>query len=193
MKKSALLITLSVLLLCFKVNAQDKIDQEAAMKAWQAYMTPGDAHKMLAKDNGEWTYEMTSWMEPGAPPMKSTGTCVNKMILGGRYQSSTFKGDFMGQPFEGISTTGYDNARKAYYSTWIDNMGTGIMMSSGKWDDATRSITLTGTGYDPIKGRDCQMKSVMRLPDANTQVMEMFMVQDDGKEVKTMELRLKRK
>ena len=32
--------------------------------------------------------------------------------MGGRYQQSTFKGDFGGMPFEGTSTTGYDNAKK---------------------------------------------------------------------------------
>lgn len=26
-------------------------------------------------------------------------------------------------PFEGISTLGYDNAKKTFFSTWIDNMG----------------------------------------------------------------------
>lgn len=163
------------------------------MKAWQAYMMPGEPHKMMAKDDGEWTFEMTMWMEPGAEPAKSTGTHTNKMILGGRYQQSVFKGDFMGQPFEGISTTGYDNAKKAFFSTWIDNMGTGIMMSQGRWDDAKKSITMTGMGYDPSVGKDVKMKSVMTWPDANTQVMEMYMVQPDGKEVKTMELRSKRK
>ena len=82
------------------------------MKAWQAYMTPGDAHKMIAKSDGQWKAEVTVWMAPGGPPEKSTSTCTNKMILGGRYQQSTHKGMFNGMPFEGISTFGYDNAKK---------------------------------------------------------------------------------
>jgi hypothetical protein len=34
-------------------------------------------------------------------------------------------------PFEGISTLGYDNAKKTFFSTWIDNMGTGMMVMEG--------------------------------------------------------------
>ena len=65
------------------------------------YMTPGSVHQMLAKSDGEWTAETTLWAAPGAPPTKSTGTAVNRMILGGRYQESKNTGNFMGMPFEG--------------------------------------------------------------------------------------------
>jgi hypothetical protein len=53
-----------------------------------------------------------AYMAPDTPSQKNTATCVNKMILGGRYQSSTHTGSFNGMPFEGISTLGYDNAKK---------------------------------------------------------------------------------
>jgi hypothetical protein len=51
---------------------------------------------MLAKSNGTWKAETTMWMAPDAPPMVSNGTATTKMILGGRYQQMTFKGDMMG-------------------------------------------------------------------------------------------------
>ncbi len=54
-----------------KLSAQD----EASMKAWMTYMTPGDIHKMLSESDGEWNEDMTMWMAPGAPPTKSTATC----------------------------------------------------------------------------------------------------------------------
>jgi Protein of unknown function (DUF1579) len=46
------------------------------------------------------------------------------MILGGRYQQSTTKGSFNNMPFEGISLLGYDNAKKVFMNSWVDNMGT---------------------------------------------------------------------
>lgn len=97
------------------------------MKAWQDYMTPGDVHKMMAKYNGEWNEEVTMWMAPGAPPTVSKATAKNEMIMGGRYQLSKSTGNMMGMPFEGMSTVGYDNAKKQFTSTWIDNFGTGTM------------------------------------------------------------------
>ena len=135
---------------CFlAAHAQPAQEPTAEEKAWMAYMTPGPAHKMLADADGEWTEEMTIWMAPGAEPMKNTAACVNKMILGGRYQESRHSGNFMGMPFEGVSTVAYDNAMKKYLSTWIDNMGTGLMYMEGVYDEATKAVHFKGKMVDP--------------------------------------------
>src|SRR5881628_1758500 len=120
-----LLLTVTLLALSLHHPAQaQSAEEQAAQKAWMEYMTPGAIHQMLAKADGGWTYEMTSWMKPDAPPTKSTGNMVNRMILGGRYQESRATGSFMGQPFEGVGTLGYDNAKKVFVNSWVDNMGT---------------------------------------------------------------------
>lgn len=97
----------------------------------------------------------------------------------------------MGMPFEGISVVGYDNVRKVIQSTWIDNMGTSIMFLEGKWDDASRSCTLTGKATDPMKGGQVDVREVFTVIDDNNHKMEMYMTQD-GKEIKTMEILWKR-
>ena len=71
-------------------------------------------------------------------------------------------------------------------------MGTGIMHLEGTWSDASQSLTLTGLMVDPISGKDEQVKEVYKLPDYNTQVMEMYVVKGD-KETKTMEIKYTRK
>lgn len=93
----------------------------------------------------------------------------------------------MGQPFEGQGTLAWDNARKILISTWIDNMGTGVMYMEGTWDNASKSATLKGKTIDPGTGKDMDVKEVFTAIDDNTQKMEMFMIQD-GKEFKTMEI-----
>ena len=168
------------------------MDSAAMMKAWQSYMTPGEEHKLLAKANGKWNEEITMWMSPDAPPTKNTATAENKMIMNGLYQYSTHKGNFMGMPFEGISTTGYDNARKIYVSTWIDNMGSGIMHMEGPYDAATKTVTLSGTATDPMTGKAMEVRETMKTIDDNTQFMEMFETRG-GKERKTMEIKFTRK
>ena len=50
-------LTLSIytfLLISFLNQLFAQPNQDSAMKAWMSYMTPGDVHKMLAKDDGEW-------------------------------------------------------------------------------------------------------------------------------------------
>jgi hypothetical protein len=126
------------------VKPEQRPDSATSMKNWMNYMTPGKEHEMLASSNGTWVSDVTIWMEPDKPPMKSTSTATNKMVLGNRYQQSIHKGDMMGMPFEGISTVGYDNHKKVFIMSWIDNMGTGVMNGEGPWDEATKSITFKG-------------------------------------------------
>ena len=144
--------TLAIVALLFATPTIAQMDSAAMMKNWIDYMTPGKAHKWLADANGTWTGEVNMWMSPDAPPTKSTTTSTNKMIMGGRYQQSSHQGNMMGQPFEGQSTVGYDNIKKVFVSTWIDNAGTGIMVLSGPWDAATKSMTLTGKMVNPSAG-----------------------------------------
>ena len=97
------------------------------MQKWMEYMTPSDVHKMLARQDGEWSETITMWMDPKAPEQKMETSGVSKMILGGRYQESKHTGNMMGQPFEGISVLGWDNAKKIFINSWIDNFGTGML------------------------------------------------------------------
>ena len=196
MKKITLILAFAIGTAGIANAQQDKpvsSDEAAMMKKWEEYMTPGEVHAMLAKSNGEWNQEVTMWMDPAAPPTKSKSTCTNTMILGGRYQQSVHKGNFNGMPFEGISTLAYDNAKKMFISTWIDNMGTGIMYLEGKYDPVTKSVTSTGKTVDPMTGKDMAVREVFTMVDDNTQTMTMYMTGDDGKEFKTMEIKFTRK
>jgi len=162
------------------------------MKAMMAAATPGETHKMLAKSAGTWSATVTMWMQPGAPPTTSTATATNEMIMGGRYLRSTNKGTFMQMPFEGVGITGYDNVKKQYVNSWIDHMGTGIMTMTGTWDEASKSITYTGSMADPMTGKDTPFREVWKFTDDNHQVMEMYYPME-GKEFKAMEISYTRK
>ncbi len=163
-------------------------DSAAMMKAWEAYMTPGKPHDMLKSQDGKWDAKITSWMSPGAPPTESKGTATNRMIMGGRYQEAKFTGSFSGMPFEGQSITGYDNSKKVFVSTWVDNMGTGIMNLEGPWDEASKSVTFTGSMLDPTTGKECKVREIMTFVDDKTQKMEMYNTPTGGAEYKAMEI-----
>lgn len=168
------------------------VDSATAAKNMADYATPGDVHAMLAKSSGKWNVETSMYMAPGAPPTVSKGTSVNKMILGGRYQVAEFKGTMMGQPFEGISTVGYDKHKNVYESTWVDNVGTGITKFTGTWDEATKSIHFTGKMMDPMTKHEMDVKETFKIIDDNNQQMEMYYTGPDGKDVKMMEIKYTR-
>ncbi len=172
-------------------------DQEPSaeqMAAWMAYMTPGPAHQELAKSAGEWNHTMQMWMAPGTPATEMTATSEGEMLLGDRYLVEHFHGDMMGMPFEGHALTGFDNAKQQYFSAWIDNMGTGLMVGWGAADPATQTVTLTGTFVDPADGQEKPFRQVMRRVDDNHHIMEMYMPAPDGSgEFKSMEIHSLRK
>jgi hypothetical protein len=167
------------------------VDSATAMKAMMEVGTPGKEHAVLAKSNGTWKAEVTMWESPESAPMKSMASLTNKMIMGDRYQVTTFKGDMMGMPFEGTSTTGYDNGRKVWVSTWVDNMSTAIMNMEGTRDDATQTTTYTGKMLCPANGKMAEIKQVMRKIDDKTEIMEMYGPDmKTGKQYKSMELKM---
>lgn len=189
MKRITFTICLMALAAIFTVTNAQTPDE---MKKWMDYMTPSDAHKMMAASDGEWNMEIQMWMDPNAPAQSMKASCVNKMVLGGRYQQSINTGSFNGMPFEGHSLTGWDNARKIVVSTWVDNMGTGIMYMEGPWNDATKTMELKGKMTDPMTGQLTDVRQTMKLVDDNTQVMQQFGMKD-GKEFMSMEIKFTRK
>lgn len=169
-------------------------DSAAAMQAWMTFMTPGEMHNMLAKDDGTWNEEISMWMAPGAPPQTMKASCTNKMILGGRYQQATHKGNMMGMPFEGISTVGYDNGKKKFVMSWADNMGTGLMNMEGDYDAAGKVIRLKGTQTDPITGKPMNVRQDVTYKADGSQLVEMYGSQVAGApEYKVMEIKVTKK
>lgn len=168
-------------------------EQAAMMEAWNAYRTPGEMHEMLAGDAGEWNAEITHWADPSAPPEKAKGTEVCKMVMGGRYLKISFKGEIMGEPYNGTGVMGYDNAKKEFFATWIDDMGTGIMVTRGTpVSGEDNSMEMKGTMVDPMTGNDMKVREVVTRIDENHRKMEMFL-EHGGKEMKTMEINYTRK
>ena len=54
-------------------------------------------------------------------------------------------------------------------------------------------ISMKGMQTDPMTGKTMQVRETFRVVDDKTQVMEMFCPGPDGKEFKTMEIKLTRK
>jgi hypothetical protein len=180
--------------------AQDKSKQPAPpamggpeMEAMMKAMSPGEPHKHIARMAGDWTFTNKMWMDPSQPATESSGTMHGEMILGGRYVQTVWKGNFMGMPFEGHGTDGYDNLAKQYVSSWVDNMGTGILYSTGTCDAAGSKCEYKGDMMDPMSGKKSYMRSVMTWADNNSFKNEMYGPGPDGKEAKMMEIVVKRK
>lgn len=168
-------------------------DMQAMMEAWQKAGAPGPQHQQLAEHFvGEWNARQTMWMDPAAPPMTQAGTSSSKTVLGGRQVRSDFSGSFMGQPFEGIGYSGYDNVTGRYTSTWADNMSTGTMLAYGDYDAASKTYTYKSEMADPAQGGAMvPIRMEIRIVDADHHVFDMYETRD-GKEARTMRIEYSR-
>lgn len=169
-----------------------KIDMQEMMALYQTLGTPGAPHKLLESMAGSWQTKTKSCMEAGKPPVESTGTCENKMILGGRFLHQEFSGDMMGAPFSGIGVTGYDNHKRTYVSTWMDSMSTAIFYFEGTADADGKTIAQECMGDDPVRG-PMVWRSVTKLVDDDTHLFEMYGTDKSGKEELMMEITYTRK
>jgi hypothetical protein len=162
---------------------------EEDMTRMKEYTTPNENHQLLEHLAGNWTTAAKFWMDPKAEPETSNGTSSAKMIMGGRFLEQNFTGTAMGQPFEGRGLLGYDNLKKEFTSVWFDNMATGIMTGSGKYDDVAKTITSEGSMSCPITNETHRWyKDVTTWIDDDHYKYESYMKDKDGQEFKGMEI-----
>jgi hypothetical protein len=190
--KKLFLSSVCIMLFSTVSFGQDSGEMNEEMQAWMEYMTPSETHNMMAESVGEWTTKSTFWMEPGGEPMVSEGTATAEMLLGGRYLQMTNKGNVMGMDFEGISTVAFDNASKEFINTWIDNMGTGLMICKGKFNEETGKVEMEGTYVDPMTGNEEPFRQTFQAVDNDHHLVEMFTYKG-GEEFKSLMVEYSRK
>lgn len=190
--RKALALTLLVLLSPFATFAQDQhggAEEQAMMAAMMAAMTPGAPHAELASRAGNWKLTSTFWMNPAAPPMVSVGTATREAMLGGRVLVEKVSANMMGMPFEGYGMTGYDNVTGKYWTTWNDNMSTALIQGIGTRGADGKTI-YDSSMVDPMTKKTVKVRMVV-TETADSETMEWWETRD-GKDLKTMEVKLDR-
>jgi hypothetical protein len=172
-------------------------NQQEMMKQMMELAKLNENHKLLTDLDGNWTYTIKFWMnpDPNAKPEESKGTAVRKSMMDGRYSTLDVTGKMeMPGPdgkkkemtFKGHGIDGYDNVKKKFVGSWVDNMGTGIMFSEGNYDPTTKTFTYTSE-FEAIPGMKQQIREVIKVTDNNHHTLEWY-ENRGGQEVKTMEI-----
>ena len=170
------------------------------MKQMMELAKLNENHKLLASMAGTWSYNVTMWMAPGAPPNKATGIAVRKAMMDGRYFSLDVSGKMMmpgadgkmkDMQFKGMGIEGYDNVKKKFVGSWIDNMGTGIYLMEGTYDAATKTFTYNAE-MEMMPGMKTKVREVLKIVDADHHNFEWY-EDRGGQEMKTMEINYTRK
>lgn len=157
------------------------------MMKMKEYGMAGPAHKVLDTRVGKWSWEMKTF-EPGkATPTTTTGTSDVKWIMDGRFIEETVSCNYMGAPFQGRGTTGYDNIKKKYVHSWLDNMGTGLHYAEASYDAGAKTFTFMGESPDPMAWKFVKSRGVEKWTDNDHFMGQSFKTGADGKEFMDME------
>jgi hypothetical protein len=172
-----------------------KADLDKMMAQMAELSKPGENHKLLQDLTGTWSYTVKMWPDPKAKPEESKGTATRKAILGGRYFQVDAVGKMQmpgadGKPkemeFKGMGIEGYDNVKKKFVGSWIDTMGTMIMLSEGSYDPATKTFNYTGE-IEMIPGMKQKIRETVKVVDKDHHMFEWY-EDRGGQEAKTMEI-----
>ena len=171
-------------------------NMQEMMKQMAELAKLNENHKVLTDLDGNWNYTIKLWINPDQPkPQESKGTAVRKSLMGGRYvvmdvtgkmQAPGEDGKMKDVQFKGMGVEGYDNVKKKFVSSWIDNMGTGIQFSDGTYDPATKTLTYTSE-IEPMPGMKMPVKEVIKVADNNHMTLEWY-ENHGGQEKKTMQI-----
>ena len=172
-----------------KTETKAALNMQEMMKKWMEAATPGEGHKYLDQFVGKWDIVVRAWVEPGKPAQESKGTCDAKWILDGRFVYGEMSSQMMGMPFKGIDIIGYDNYKKRYVITHIDNLGTAISSGEGRLDLSKQVMTTFGKMDDAaMDERDKPVKYVTRVVSKDKYVFELYDEVGGPNEYKVLEL-----
>ena len=160
---------------------------QAMMAKWQAYASPNDNHRVLDPLVGTWSHVVTWWMTPDSQPEMSQGMTETQWVMGGRFLRHAAMGTSMGQAFEGMGFTGFDNGKQIYQTIWMDNMGTGMVLGEGTYDPGTKTLTDRGRFTDPMIGQRSYRGVITFVDDVHYRY-EMYVADRNGKEFRMMEI-----
>ena len=86
----------------------------------------------------------------------------------------------------------YDPVKQKHISIQVDSLSTAPMILEGAYDKANNTLSQTGEGRD-FDGKPEKVKSVLKQIDEDHQLVEVFRVYPDGKEVKHLTIEYARR
>lgn len=141
--------------------------------------TPTAHHARLQRDVGRWNVACTYYMDPSQPPMECTAVEEIEAV-GGFWTLSRFTADFMGMPFVGRCTLGWDARKEKFVGSWIDSMSSTMFVMEGDFSADGRTLEMRCEGPHMATGDIVPMRMVTSYGDDGTHTFDMFVGNPGG-------------
>jgi hypothetical protein len=166
------------------------------------YSRPGKYHRLLAELVGTWTFKGGHFSENPNPDSNKVvfnfnGTLVRKPFANGRFFIVEGTGGKLQMPIQDgkmkeanakyIETEGYDNVKKKFLLTIINNhIGSNIFFSEGNYDSTTNTITFNSEA-ELVPGMKIKARELFIIVNKNHYRLEYYNEQN-GKYIKATEI-----
>lgn len=150
---------------------------------------PTAEHRQLLQYAGTWNVLCKFYMDPSQPPMEVQAKEIVEPV-GEFWLVSKYSCDFMGAPFVGRSTLGYETHAKRYVSTWIDSMTPAFFQFTGAMKGS--ELHMEGMAFSCMTQSMLKHRTVDRFISKDEHVFEMYCTMPDGNECKMMTNHYKR-
>ena len=150
---------------------------------------PTAEHKLIQTYVGKWKVAAKFYMDPSQPPMETQSKEVVEAV-GPFWTVSKYETDFMGEPFVGRATLGYEPHSGEYVSTWVDSMMPTLRVLRGKKKGDT--LSMSGKFFSCMTNSVIEHRTTDKFISKDEHVFEMFAVMPDGNVVKMMTTHYKR-
>lgn len=182
MKLLKLSVCTALVAICFTGLAISQEPPEGGMKEemkkkmaeMQVVLSPGKHHKAMEYFLGKWDIEFT--LTYGPKDVKSKGTAEFKWLIPGRWMAQDISGQLMGMPYRSFSIAGFDNIKKKFVTTVVNNMDTAMLRTEGTVVDPTGKVnTQYGTLDEYMTGEhDKPFRTVTKKTNDDQFRMELW-------------------
>lgn len=148
----------------------------------------GPMHHLLVQWSGHWRDEVKVFTGEQVEVTTTRWERDGNMMMGGKFVNMHVMGIMANENYEANATIGYDNVKRKFVKTWYDNFSSAILVLEGEYNEKDNSITYEGTTMDPLTKMPVTIRQIQKNPDPSTQSLEIFILDKENKEVKTMEI-----
>ena len=154
------------------------------IQKWRTIQSPGINHDIFKQMSGEWNVQLV--FHGGGKRWESECKAKNELIHGGRFLIENVTGEiyapdaFGEMKTEAYSSTriiGYDNYKKAYCGSFIENQNSYMLNFTGRKPIRSESkiIEFFGLSDEPMLGiNDTTMKYALEITDSNRYIWNVY-------------------
>ncbi|MBN1820806.1 MAG: DUF1579 family protein [Prolixibacteraceae bacterium] len=159
-------------------------DYNELIKKWRRIQQPGEFHQLFKQMEGEWKVKLI--FHGGGQKWESECIAKNEILHGGRFLMEQIEGEIYApdesgkmrpEPYSATRIIGYDNYKKAFCGTFVENQNSYILNYTGRYPlrGKTNRIDFYGLQDEPmLEINDTMMKYTLTIEKENFYKWEVY-------------------